>query len=336
MIIFAPALALAAANAPLEQARGRADELDYAGALKLLDAALEVPGNERAQLLEIYELQGVSWATVGKADKARTAFRALLVLDPSHALAGAQPPRVKTPFYEAKDWVTRAGALTLEGVPVKSGDTVGALTVKVPKDGLGLARALSVHVDVNGTRRDEQVALDDAVRSATIKVDSKNYNWWAEVLGDHEAVLLRSGSVETPNVVEAPKVADAPVAPVMVPAVKDAPPPVGAGQRVAGALIGGAGVVALGVGAVLGGLSADARGQIANAARDDQGNVIGITQRRASELDAQARDFGLAANFLMIGGAVVAATGLVLVIFAPSEAVRVAPTVGGATVSGRF
>jgi Flp pilus assembly protein TadD len=100
---LAPTLAAAAENAALAQAKTKAEDLDYAGALKLLDAALEVEGNEREALLEIYELKGVAWATLGKLDKARDAFRTLVVLDPGHALSGAHPPRVKTPFYEAKE-----------------------------------------------------------------------------------------------------------------------------------------------------------------------------------------------------------------------------------------
>jgi hypothetical protein len=326
-----------AANAPLEQARARADDLDYAGALKLLDGALEVPNNERQALLDIYELQGVCWATLGKTDKAMTAFKTLLVLDPAHTLAGAQPPRVKTPFYEAKEWAAKAGPVQLLPAPEKRGDVVESLTVTVPKDGLNLARGVAVHAVVSGEPVDARAALSDTTRSATVKIDAKGFKWWAEVTGDRGAVLLRLGTHDAPNVVEAPK--DVPVAVPIAPqpqVQQQAQAPRGTGQRVAGALIGGAGVAAAGVGIVLGALSVDARSQIANATKDDQGNVVGITQRKAADLDAQARSFGLAGNILMIGGGVVAATGLVVLITAPSDSVAVAPAPGGVTVSGRF
>lgn len=335
-LCLAPAAALAADLAPLVQARAKVDDLDYPGALKLLDAALETDGLEREALVEIHELKGVCFATLGKVDKAREAFRTLLVLDPDHALGSAQPPRVKTPFYEAKEWAAKAGAVKLEAEPQKAGDEVQSLTVRVPPDGLGLARAVALHVDVNGLRRDEQVALDASTRTATVKVGGPSYRWWAEILGDRGAVLLRKGTAEEPNLVEPPK-PDAPVAVQLAPQLAEPKAPAGLGMRVAGAVVGGGGVVALVVGAALGATSVDARNRIANATRDEQGNVVGITQRQAAELDAQARDFGAVANVLMIGGAVLSAGGLLLVIFAPSdEAVAVAPAPGGAVVSGRF
>lgn len=333
-VSLVPTLALAADLAALVEARAKVEDLDYAAALKLLDTALETDGLEREALVEIYELKGICLATLGKAEKAREAFRTLLVLDPEHALGSAQPPRVKTPFYESKEWAARAGPVKLEAEPQKTGGEVQTLTVRVPPDGLGLARAVALHVEVNGQLRHEQVALDASTRSVTVKVGAPAYRWWAEVLGERGAVLLRRGTQGEPNVVEAPK-ADAPVAVQLAPAPEPRASP-GTGLRVAGAVVGAGRVAALAIGAALGATSADARNRIANAALDEQGNVVGITQRQAAELDAQARNLGAAANVLMIGGGLLAAGGVLMVIFAPTGEVAVAPAPGGAVVSGRF
>lgn len=322
----------------LLEARGKIDNLDYAAALKALDRALETEGLEREVVLEIYELKGVSFAVLGKADKAREAFRALLALDPKRRLSGAQPPRVTSAFFEALGRAAAEGTLALQPSLEEEGGQFRAVVVTVPVNPLKLAKKLSLHATVNGMPREVEVALSGEAKSARLEINAPRFTWWVEARGERGAQLVALGSAELPNVVEAPPKPppDVPVATALVPQEAEPAAPRGAPLRVAGAVVGVAGVGALAVGVGIGAASADARRRVDEAEVDAEGYVTGMTQREAALLDRQARDQAAVANVLMIGGALIAATGLVLVLFAPSDEVAVAPAPGGAVVSGRF
>ncbi|HEY1086193.1 MAG TPA: hypothetical protein VGE37_00815, partial [Archangium sp.] len=103
----------AAPPAKLVEARKLIDDLELEAALKALDAADKTEGNDRATVLEIYLLQGVAFGTLGKDAKTRDSFRKLLMLNPNAALPPDQPPRVRTPFFEAKEWVRSNGPLVV-------------------------------------------------------------------------------------------------------------------------------------------------------------------------------------------------------------------------------
>src|SRR4051812_13698710 len=119
-----------AANPKLVEARAQADDFDFQGALKSLEQAIAQEGNDRETTLSIVELQGVVWGNLNKPAKARTAFITLLTLDPDRVLSGDYPPRVRTPFYEAKEAVTRSGPLKLaREAPTKEGEQLTAVSV---------------------------------------------------------------------------------------------------------------------------------------------------------------------------------------------------------------
>ncbi len=342
LVVVAAGPALAAPNAKLAEAKRLVDDLELEAAAKALDAAAAVAGNDRATMLDLYELQGVVHGTQGKTDKAREAFKALLVLDPEHKLSGNQPPRVRTPFYEAKDWAARNGPLALDADVQKTGAVVDAITLKVKGDGLRLAKAVAFHLDLSGKPRFETARLD-ASGKATVKVGAAGVKWWAELLGEKDAVLVHLGTAAAPRD-EAPKVA---VAPPVDP-LKDVPPPPppppevaqpagGAWMRPTGIGLLAAGGVALGVGALMGLQANDAHNKVKNAARDANNNIIGITQREAAQLDAAERSNATVANVLFGTAAALAGTGLAFVILGgPSDDVTLTPSPGGVVVSGRF
>lgn len=354
-VVLCSTVAFAAPNARLAEAKRLIEDLELEKAAKALDGALLVEGNDREALLEIWELQGVVSATLGKTEKAREAFRALLVLDANHQLAGAQPPRVRTPFYEAKDWAAKNGPLALVG-DAQVSDTVQAVSVKVTGDALGMARVVAFHVDTDGRARLEKVRLERGGAAAQVKVGAPAVKWWAELLGEREAVLVRLGSEAQPR--EDKGRADAAAAPREQPkeqpreqpreqpkeAPKEAVAAVQAQQvlvnpwmRPTGYALLGAGAVAGGVGGFLGWQSADVRQKISTAARDPNGVVTGITQKQAADFDATARNSAVAANVLFVTAGVVAATGLVFAIAGgTTEDVKVSPGAGGFVVSGRF
>src|SRR5690349_8899069 len=102
--LFAFALSVTAAtpNPQLAIAEDHLAQVRYAEAEKALVLARAIPNNPRVTLLRILELQGIVAATLGNAPKAKTFFQAMLSLDPERKLPEGLPPRVRTPFYEAK------------------------------------------------------------------------------------------------------------------------------------------------------------------------------------------------------------------------------------------
>src|SRR4051812_39554965 len=113
LIMVLVAGATAGTNPQLNAAEEAVAQVRYADAEKLLEKARAVPDNTRETLLRILELQGIVAATLGAAPKARTYFQTLITLDPERKLPEGQPPRVKTPFYEAKGMVSEAPPMTL-------------------------------------------------------------------------------------------------------------------------------------------------------------------------------------------------------------------------------
>lgn len=333
VLVVCPALA---ANPKLEEARRLVEDLDLEQAAKVLDAAERVEGNTRAEWLEILALQGIAYGTLGKNAKAHDAFRELLLLEPDYKLPADQPPRVRTPFYEAKEWAKENGPFTVTpAAQVKDGE-VASLSVTTSKDVLRLARAVRFHLRVGGAERTEDAALKTG--RAEVPVGAAEVAWWYEVLGQHAQVLVEGGSAQAPRQESASgAVAGA------AGEVKRGGPGGGGWMRPTGWGLLGAGVVAGGVGVVFGLMANGARSTVLNAEKNASGLVTGLTQREAAALEQQAQTNAVIANVLFGVGGALAATGLVFVLLggdggAPGDgpAVSLAPGPGGFAVWGTF
>ncbi|MGV3619889.1 MAG: hypothetical protein ACO1OB_03675 [Archangium sp.] len=323
-------LALAdAGGALVNDAKRQLDDLEPEAALKTLDAAEKQEGNARATVLELHLLRGIAFGTLGKDAKTRDAFRKLLMLDPTAKLPLDLPPRVQTPFFEAREWCANNGPLTaVPSAEVADGE-VKALVLTVQKDVLRLAKSARFVVG----EKTVEVPLVQGV--AKTPVSGATVSWSAEVLGDRKAVLLAVASrtegktTETPTPVEPGAVVVTPSQPIEVQ---------GAWRRPLGGMLLGAGVAAAGIGVVFGVLANGSRMQVSNAERDSAGRVVSITQREANALEASAQTQATVANVLFVSGGVLAATGVVFLIIGPSEApvARLAPAAGGVVLSGTF
>lgn len=320
----------AAPSAPLAEARKLIDDLELDSALKVLDAAEKSEGNDRATLQELYLLQGIAFGTLGKEAKTRDSFRKLLMIAPEATLPADLPPRVRTPFFEAKDWASTNGPL----LAVPSADfgdgQVRAVKVVVEKDVLRLARSVRFHLEVNGVDRPTEVPFT-AGRAAT-PVGKASVTWWAEVLNERGGVVKELGSAAAPREDRV-----APAAAVQTPGV-ETEGRAGGWRRPTGIAVLGAGAVAAGVGVVLGLQANDARSKVANATRDELGRVTSLSQREALALEASGRSQATIANVLFGVGGALGAAGLVLIILGPEQAPTVAlsPTAGGVVLSGSF
>lgn len=325
--------AAAAPNEKVAQAQKLFDDLDVDGAGKALDAATAAGNLDRASLIQLYVLQGLIRATLGRAALARDAFYRLLLLEPTYALPKNQPPRVRTPFFEAKGMAAEHGPTTAEPAVDSEPGAVKQLSVAVKKDVLKLARAVVFTVRDAGGERRARVELQDGV--AALAVSGPKVTWSAAVLGDRDNVILEVGTASAPLEAVASPVEVGPVA-VEKPTPGAGSPPSG-WKRPTGFVVAGAGVVAGVAGLILGGRSQSLRETLGALPRDDRGVVTGLTQREAFALDADAQGSAVAANVLFVSAGVLVAAGVGLVVWAGLEApVIVAPAPGGVVVSGTF
>lgn len=351
--------ALAAPNPSLEKAARLLDDLNYADANRAVEAALKQPGNDRQTLLKALQLQAIILATLGQAAKASQVFSQLLALEPDFALTGNHPPRVTTAFYEARAWAASNGRLEAKALdPVLEPGNVKALKIEVTKD--PARQAKKVRFIIDGTP--VVSALTGTVATAAPKVKAGEVGWWAEVLGDRDAVLMMVGaetalmSASAPAALETAPVkqaeappppppaelkwpADSPQTPAPpAPAAAPAPervvatpepsrPSISAG-RIAGIALFGLGLVAVGAGAAFGVRSADTRAQV-------DAPSTSMTQKQAYELDARQRMEATIANTAFISGGVLAAGGAALFFLSGSSSrVAIVPTGPGIAVVG--
>lgn len=314
------ALVVAASpNPPLTAAEDSVAQVRYAEAEKQLAVARALPNNTRDTLLRIIELQGIVAATLGQGPRARTHFQQLLSLDPGRKLPDGLPPRVRTPFYEAKGMAAEAKQMgftaTADGAQ---------LVAKLSADPMTLARKVRFHVKPQGA---EWAVTDKpiAAGSAMLPVMAPTYQWFAELLGEQDAILFETAPLSVGAVAE----------PVAVAPVIAQPAP-GARNPAAFVLLGMSGASAIG-GVVSGVLSRSNVDRVNNATRDSNGVVTGLTQRQAEGFKADARTQAIAANVLFATAAVLAATGVVVwVVSGRSAKVAVIPGPGGAALAGEF
>ena len=222
-------------------------------------------------------------------------------------------------------------ALTLVAVPGGAADlTPRTPTVQV-KDTLKLARGVRFHLrDPGAGWRVEERPLVEG--RAAAGMPGERVEWWAELLGEQQAVLMTLGSEAQPLVAAVPGVqALAPPSPLATPA-----PQVAAGPTSPLRILGYVGLgLAVGAGAAGGyfGLqSREARARVEGATEDEGGVTTGLTQKEAYALDERARSQAGLANVLFgVAGAAAIAGGTLWVLGAP---VTVSATPTGVVVGG--
>jgi hypothetical protein len=300
-------IVLAQSNPSLEAAQKAVNELRYPDARPLLIKARLTPNLDRGSLLEILWLQGLVNASLGQGDAARTAFRALLSIDPDYTPKKEQPPKVMTPFYEAKGWVATTKPLRMAALPPQREDRrVKVIGLRVSADPMSLIVGVKFHVL---GQPDARVELKNG--TAMREVDADEVSWWAELIGEREAQLQLLGSKESPIVdrgVEAIPEGQHEETPQLV----EEHPGVFSGSHTRSYVTLGVGAGVLVAGCIFGGLAASITGQLKNPTRDATGAVTSLTQRQAFSLDYQERTYAVLANTLITLGIAVLVVGVVL------------------------
>jgi hypothetical protein len=346
-------------NPELKRAESAVSNLRYDDALAALGRARTVRGNDRPTLLRILELQGVVASQLRKTKIAETAFRELLVLDPDHHLARDYAPRVMTTFYEAKRLVSEKGALVVQASdPDTASGEVHAINVQIASDPLAMAKAVRFHWRAEAGEWRESVAPVTSGK-ASAPAAGVEVSWWAEVIGDQDAVLVLVASGEKPRVDRAggqPTAGLAPppsaqaqenpgtgAVPLPPPFVTVSPEPTTvtattseptSGLRLGSYVVLGGAVVAGGVGGYFGYQSQHDISTLQNALQSGQNPVVGITEKTAYNLNNESKQDAVIGNALFATAGVLAVGAVVLWLLGGS--VAVAPTPSGATITGSF
>jgi hypothetical protein len=320
-----------APNPHLTAAEDHVAQVRYSEAEKSLGIARAQPKNPRETLLRILELQGIVAATLNQAPKARGYFQHMLSLDPERKLPEGLPPRVRTPFYEAKGMVSEATPMVFTATPESTPEGL-VLQAKLSADPMTLARKVRFHLKPqNGSWAVTDKPL--TAGAASLTAGPGRFEWWAELLGEQDATLFTAGSEGKPFADGASLEPVAVAPPTDVPVIVT---PQASSSRVhpaAWVCFAGAGATAIG-GVVAGVMSRGNNGRVDNAPKDADGFVTGLTQRQAAGLREQARTQAVAANVLFGAAAALAGTGAVIWIFSGSDKVALVPGPGGVVVVG--
>jgi hypothetical protein len=315
-----------AENKQLAKAESLVNELRFADAAKALEAAWKTPDNDHATVLRILELNAVTQATLQRAQKAEDAFRLLFALNPDFKLQRELGPRVMTPYYQAKSWVTEHGGVSLSSRdPTLDGDQVTAVGVQLT-DGLKVVQSVKLHVRDGESWRVEKAAASGGKASVTAKVHGAAVQYWAEALGDRNTQLQVLGSAAEPLIAAPPPPpqaqqdkpvrdvapADAPPTPPLVTSDVEARPVRSSPLRPVAYVMGGVAVAAGIVGAIFAVQAGSARSQLANATYDMAGHVLTPTQAEAAHLESQLSVSAIGADVLFAAAGALAVTAVLL------------------------
>ncbi len=312
------ALVLGSANPHLEPARQLVEQLNYPQAAAALVKARAHPGNDRATSIELVWLQGQVAATLGRTDEARGFFRLLCSIDPEFEVKGDFPPKVMGPFFEAKGWATTMGKLKFEALPpeVAAGKIV-AVTVRVAADPLKLARRIRFRLK-GSTASWYTVDATLAEPTATIAWAATTLEWWAELLGESDAVFATVGSRAKPILVETRSEA------VLAPPLSEPEPQPMVSRsffgplRIVGVVGFGAAIATAVGGGVFRNNADNGSAQIRLANRNSTGAITGLTQREAFAIDDRARtDSSLATGLFAAAGIVGVGAALIFAFGSP-------------------
>jgi hypothetical protein len=351
-------------QADLDKAARLVFDQKYEAAARMLEVAARQTGNRRETVLRILELQGVAYSQLNQEAKARAAFQQLLTLDPKRDLSGKYTAKVAKPFELAQQWAMDNPPLEVLAEPAATDGSgrVMQIAVKVKNDVLKLAHKVRFNVRPEGLKWSE-IDVDIQGSYAAAGTDAEAVEWYAEVLGERDAVLLSVGNQRSPiregkgappkeaktepkkqTPTEEPKKKIEPEPepekqPELV--VKPVEPEGGGSVVLRGvgysAMV--LGVLSLGAGVVMGleNLSTVSDVQRREAMRDPNNAMIvtGITQDLAQGLRKRAiLQAQLADTFYGIGGGLMAAG--VLMWFFGRDVVVVPGGGGGISVNGRF
>ncbi len=322
LAIISLSLTLSPKPAALVSAEKSCQDLKIVACLKELDTVLATESLDLDAHLSSLRLKGIVAAQANKPAKAQEALRKLFVLSPDHAVPTSYAPRVNTQILEARAWAKEQGALTVEAISQVTPSKALRVGLRVTADVFAYARSVRLHVaSSKGEWTRKEVVFNAA--EASVDVDARSVEWWAQLLGENDSVLREFGSALKPLTHGLPAVVEAKpslvVSPEVQAKVSEAPAavlvPAPAPARFRPAALAVAGV---GVGLLVAGLYfASSASALRRDLQQPQLNDMGVslrTQVEANQLNSQMQTQSWVANGLFIGsGLALLSSGILLI-----------------------
>lgn len=293
------AVVLTADPGALQQAQSLYDELKYPEAAKAVAQVRAQSELSHDDLVHALWLEGLCAVSMNKPDDARSAWRELAFIEPDYAPSGDLPPKLLTPWYEARGWAASQKRLGFSARPEN-----GALRFTVDADPLKIASGVRAHLKKGEAITD--VVLGAPPQSAPVDGATQ---WWAELVGPKGEVLASNGTAEKPNVLVAPVAV--PEAPKYVPSEHN--------PRLVPLVFAGAAVLAGAVGIGTGITSVGAKSDYDKAGRLNDGTLYTLTQRDADALRSKHDTFAVAANICFSLAIAAAAVAVIYFLVGPKE-----------------
>ncbi len=197
-----------ATDANIKKAESAYGNLEFEGALRLLDKALANQGNSRSQLVRIYLLRGLCLGSLSRYPEAKKSFSMLLALEPSYRLDSDIAPRIREPFDELlrknmprldiqilPPQLAFFGKSTVFFVQVKA-DSVGmSRNVRLWFRPMGATKYSKINAKIEGAG-EIRLSIPAEIWSGQTAGGQKAgglISWYAEVLGQNESLLWRTG-----------------------------------------------------------------------------------------------------------------------------------------------
>jgi hypothetical protein len=313
LVLWVAFQAAPAGASHLERARDLVRGVRYAAAVAELQKAEAEPDHPADALAEIYELEGVAYASLKQPEEARAAFTRLVALKPEHRLADSYAPRVMTAYLEARAAVNAEGALGFELRPWKALDAQRfEVVLEVQHDFLKLGKTVEVTLEEDGVPR---TVTRPAAAEVALEAHGAHVTLRARLLGAARAVLKALGPIS----LDAAPAHEPQLPPASADAGRTPPGEAGIAEPAPGprrwplAALGALAVVGLSVaatGAYFGSVSRADRTQLLAQPRD--GTLSSLTWPQAQQLNTQMVQYATIANTLFGVGAGVLLTGLLV------------------------
>jgi len=196
-------------NEKLKEARVAFEAEKWTEAIAAADAALDVPGNDLEENVEIHAIAGMAAALAGKKAAAVEAFKILLAMDYDHKFAPGMKPAVAAALAAARDWwkdkpvgivVDHEGLPPpYAGEPIRVAPTVLDPLEVVKKTALyyrnGADKAWS---RVDGERRPGATRVELFIPGADVGAGLE-IDYYVELLDEHGGVVARLGEARSPR-----------------------------------------------------------------------------------------------------------------------------------------
>lgn len=307
--------AWAAAAPSIPEIRRLVSEVKYEEAMRSLEKLRAVEGHSLTTTLALLEYEGIIAGALKQPDRARTAFKKLLALKPTAQLSPDYAPRITTPFFEAKGWLTSHAPLSFSrAAPTLENGNVTSVAVTVKYDSFSLARKVRLFVQ----QPDLSFKTVERPASSEVRVQglsAPQVQWGAQLIGERDAVIAELGSSVAPLVEAANIEALPPPTEVENHAVREPT----AALRISGVVAAGLSLAAFTTASVFGVRSAKARATFDKASTGVD-LITSLTRAEALRLDRDARWQAVAANVLFSVGATLLISGAVLWLLGASSA----------------